>query len=240
MTAKIQNLKWIVLATCFLATACLVGPQETKKGYVAQTADGIYKELNGIDKNLHREIRQTAGRRPVTASLEDLKTKYDLSRKNHSCPIYFGQATAQSRFSGSGRFSRMALADLAAKLTAGELTPDDFPIEFFWIDGKRVTLNNRSLTALYKAGKRPTKVIDRTENSSAQSREELASALRRLEGMASKPSTEMLVRTAGLGPDGQPKEPSDWDAPIGEIVRMPEDLLLEARTCAAQADRVIK
>jgi hypothetical protein len=49
--------------------------------------------------------------------------------------------------------------------------------------------------------------------------------------MAGKPSTEMLVRTAGLGADGQPKEPSDWDAPIGEIVSMPDDLLIEARTC---------
>jgi hypothetical protein len=125
----------------------------------------------------------------------------------------------------------MALADLAAKLKAGDLTPDDFPIQFIWIDGKRVTLNNRSLTALYKAGKRPTKLIDRTETPSAQSHEELASALRRLEGMAGKPSTEMLVRTAGLGADGQPKEPSDWDAPIGEIVSMPDDLLREARTC---------
>jgi hypothetical protein len=231
MTGRIQNLKWLVLATFFLATASCVGPQETEKNYVDQTADGIYKMLNGIDKNLHREIRQTAGRKPATASLDDLKTKYDLSRKNHQCPIYFGQPNAQSRFSGSGRFSRMALADLTAKLKAGDLTPDDFPIQFIWIDGKRVTLNNRSLTALYKAGKRPTKLIDRTETPSAQSREELTSALRRLEGMAGKPSTEMLVRTAGLGPDGQPKEPSDWDAPIGEIVSMPDDLLMEARTC---------
>jgi hypothetical protein len=231
MTGKIQNLKWIVLATFFLATASCIGPQETEKRYVDQSANAIYKELNGIDKNLHREIRQTAGRTRATGSLDDLKTKYDLSRKNHQCPIYFGQANAQSRFSGSGRFSRMGLADLAGKLKTGELSADDFPIQFIWIDGKRVTLNNRSLTALYKAGKRPTKLIDRTETPSAQSHEELASALRRLEGMAGKPSTEMLVRTAGLGPDGQPKEPSDWDAPIGEIVSMPVDLLMEARTC---------
>jgi hypothetical protein len=221
---------WL-LATFFLATASSAKPQEIEKSRVDQSADAIYKELNGIDKNLHREIRQTAGRKPATASLDDLKTKYDLSRKNHKCPVYFGQANAQSRFSGSGRFSRMALAELAAKLKAGDLTPDDFPIQFVWIDGKRVTINNRSLTALYKAGKRPTRLIDRTETPSAQSHEELASALRRLEGMAGKPSTEMLVRIAGLGPDGQPKEPSDWDAPIGEIVSMPDDLLMEARTC---------
>jgi hypothetical protein len=236
MIGRIQNLKWLVLATFFLAASC-AATQETQKNYVDQSADGIYKELNGIDKNLHREIRQTAGRKPVTTSLDDLKVKYDLSRKNHQCPIYFGQANAQSRFSGSGLFSRMALADMAAKLKAGELTADDLPIQFIWIDGKRVTLNNRSLTALYKAGKRPTKLIDRTESLHAQSHEELAGALRRLEGMAGKPSTEMLVRTAGLGADGQPKEPSDWDAPIGEIVSMPDDLLMEARTCEQKNQR---
>jgi hypothetical protein len=211
--------------------------QETEKTHFHQSADAIYRELNGIDKNLHREIRKTAGRKRATASLDDLKIKYDLSRKNHQCPVYFGQATAQSRFSGSGKFSRVPLADLAAKLKAGDLTPDDVPIEFVWIDGKRVTLNNRSLTALYKASKRPTKLIDRTETHSSQSPEELASALLRLEGMAGKPSTEMLVRTAGLGPDGQPKEASDWDAPIGEIVSMPEALLMEARTCEKEAER---
>jgi hypothetical protein len=217
---------WL-LATLLLGPVYVVEAQETKKSHVDQTADAIYKELNGIDKSLHREIRQTSGRKPATTSLDDLKIKYDLSRKNHKCPIYFGQANAQSRFSGSGRFSRAPLPDLAEKLKAGVLTPDDFPIQFIWIDGKRVTINNRSLTALYKAGKRPTKLIDRTD----KSREELASALRRLEGMAGKPSTEILVRTAGLGADGQPKEASDWDAPIGEIVSMPDAVLMEARTC---------
>jgi hypothetical protein len=227
---------WL-LATFLLAIASPGEAQETEKSQVDQTADAIYKELTGIDKNLHRHVRQTAGRKRATASLDDLKTKYDLSRKNHSCPIYFGQATAQSRFSGSGKFSRIAFVDLAAKLKAGDLTPDDVPIEFFWIDGKRVTLNNRSLTALYKAGKRPTKVINVLEDPSAQSPAALANTLRRLEGMAGKPSTEMLVRTAGLGPDGQPREASDWDAPIGEIVSMPEDLLIEARTCEKEAER---
>jgi hypothetical protein len=221
---------WL-LATFLLAIAFPGAAEETKTSQVHQTADAIYKELNGIDKNLHRQIRQTAGRKRATASLDDLKITYDLSRKNHQCPIYFGQATAQSRFSGSGKFSRIPLADLAAKLKAGDLTPDDVPIEFIWIDGKRVTLNNRSLTALYKAGKGPTKLINVSADPSAQSPAALANTLRRLEGMAGKPSTEMLVRTAGLGPDGQPKETSDWDAPIGEVVSMPEDLLMEARTC---------
>jgi hypothetical protein len=214
-----------------LAIASPADAQPTEKSQVHHSADAIYKELNGIEKSLHRQIRQTAGSQRTMASLDDLKNKYDLSPKNHQCPVYFGQATAQSRFSGSGKFSRIPIADIAAKLKAGNLTPDDLPIEFIWIDGKRVTLNNRSLTALYKAGKGPTKLIDVSKNPSVQSRDALADALRRLEGMAGKPSTEILVRRPGLGSDGQFREASDWDAPIGEIVSMPGDLLMEARTC---------
>jgi hypothetical protein len=41
----------------------------------------------------------------------------------------------------------------------------------------------------------------------------------------------MLVRTRGLGRDGRLKEATDWDAPIGEIVSMPDDLLQLARSC---------
>jgi len=226
---------WL-LAIFLLAIPFRGDTQETEKTEIHQSADVIYKELNGIDRSHHRQIRKTAGRQPSTASLDDLKNKYDLAPKNHQCPIYFGQANAQSRFSGSGKFSKMPLADLAAKLKAGEVTPDDVPIEFIWIDGKRVTLNNRSLTALYKAGKRPTRLIDVSKESSVQANA-LADALRRLEGMAGKPSTEMLVRTPGLGSDGRFREASDWDAPIGEIVSMPGDLLIEARTCDRQVGR---
>jgi hypothetical protein len=220
----------------FLLTVAFPGDAQIEKNQIHESADAIYKELNGIDKNLHRRIRQTAGRQRITASLDDLKNKYDLSPRNHQCPIHFGQANAQSRFSGSGKFSKMLLADLAAMLKAGQVTPDDVPIEFIWIDGKRVSVNNRSLTALYKAGKRPTRLIDVSNNPSVQS-DALADTLRRLEGMGGKPSTEMLVRTPGLGADGQFRDASDWDAPIGEIVSMPGDLLMDARICDRHVGR---
>jgi hypothetical protein len=225
------------LAIFLLAIAYAGDAQETERTQVHESADAIYKEVNSIDKSLHRQIRETSGRQRVTASVDDLKKKYDLSPRNHQCPIFFGQANAQSRFSGSGKFSKMPLADLAANLETGEVTPDDVPIEFIWIDGKRVTVNNRSLTALYKAGKRPTKLIDVSNNPGVHSPDELADTLRRLEGMAGKPSTEMLVRTPGLGSDRQFRDASDWGAPIGEIVSMPDDLLIEARACDRQVGR---
>jgi hypothetical protein len=55
--------------------------------------------------------------------------------------------------------------------------------------------------------------------------------LRRLEVMGGKPSTEMLVRTGGISFDGRLTEASDWNVPMGEIVSMPDDLLIEASTC---------
>src|SRR5918994_6359228 len=59
------------------------------------TSDLVYTQLNGIDRYLHREIRQTDGSRPVTTPLEPLLLKYDRSPRNDDCPVYFGQASVQ-------------------------------------------------------------------------------------------------------------------------------------------------
>lgn len=205
--------------------------QVAQKTHVDDSLDQIYLELNGIDKNLHREIRETLGSKHVTISVDQLKTKYDLSPRNYNCPVYFGQPSVQPHFSEVGLFHGASLGDLTAKLKSGELKPDDIPIQFIWVDGKKVTVNNRSLTVLYKARMRPTKSIDRTNSLPFQGRESLEEVLQRLESMAGKPSTEMLVRTQGIGRDGRAKEASDWDAPVGEIVTMPNDLLQLARSC---------
>jgi hypothetical protein len=222
---------------CFLVLLLTVGAvsnahgQVAQKSYVNDSHDQIYRELNGIDKNLHREIRETIGSTRVTTSVDRLKIKYDLSPRNYDCPVYFGQPSVQSHFSEMGLFRGRSLEDMVEKLKTGVLKPDAIPIQFIWVDGKKVTVNNRSLTVLYKAGMRPTKLIDRTNNLPLQGRESLEEVLQRLETMGGKPSTEMLVRRRGLGRDGQPKEASDWDAPIAEIVHMPDDLLKLARSC---------
>lgn len=195
------------------------------------TPDAIYRELTGIDKNQHREIRRSEGSKRVLKSVDELQAKYDMTPKSHDCPVYFGQANIQTQFSGSGKFRKASLDDVAAMLKTGKIHPDDVPVQFLWVNGKRVTVNNRSLTALYKAGMRPTKMIDITGKLPAQGSESLEAVLRRLEAMAGKPSTEMLVRAAGVGSDGQPRQATDWDAPIGDIVSMPEDVLKHARSC---------
>jgi hypothetical protein len=225
------------IGICFFALLLTVGAVTLAHGKVAQKShvddsqDQIYRELNGIDKNRHREIRETHGSMHVTISVDQLKTKYDLSPRNYNCPVYFGQPSVQPHFSAIGLFHGASLEEVAGKLKSGELKPDDIPIQFIWVDGKKVTVNNRSLTVLYKAGMRPTKSIDRTNILPLQGRESLEELLQRLESMAGKPSTEMLVRTQGIGHDGRAKQASDWDAPIGEIVTMPKDLLRLARSC---------
>jgi hypothetical protein len=200
------------------------------------TSDVIYKELHGIDRDLHRAIRRTEGKRRSGVTLEQVKAKHDLSPREDSCPVFFGQPSINAKFSAVGTFYRLALDDVVAELKSGRLKADDVPLRFIWVDGKRVTLNNRSLTVLYKAGMRPTNLIDRTGNLPAHGTDSVEEVLQRLDAMGGKPSTEMLVRTPGVGADGQLKEASDWDAPLGEIVVMPDDLLMEARTCTQKAN----
>jgi hypothetical protein len=220
-----------LLALLVFWSGCSIHAQSPGLESWDPTSDLVYTQLNGIDRYLHREIRQTDGSRPVTTPLEPLLLKYDRSPRNDDCPVYFGQASVQFKFGEDGRFPSTPLKEIAAKLRAGEIKADEIAVQFMWINGKRVTINNRSLTVLYMAGMRPTKLIDRTENPAARSPGTLLEVLRRLEGMAGKPSTEMLVRTRGLGRDGRLKEATDWDAPIGEIVSMPDDLLQLARSC---------
>ena len=217
------------------AGAALAQPAPEKE--FTGTPAAIYEELIGLDQARHREIRQNVGSKRVTTSLDELKKRYDLSPRSHDCPVYFGQASVQMQFSGSGIFRNASLFEIAAKLKAGEIKPDDVPIQFVWVDGRRVTVNNRSLTALYMAGMRPTKLTDQTGKLPLQGSESLEEDLRRLEAMAGKPSTEMLVRVAGVGSDGRPREAIDWDAPVGAIVSMPDELLGHARICTGPAGK---
>jgi hypothetical protein len=220
----------LALCALLLVLSFSAQAQEAQQRHADPSPAAIYKELNGIDRSLHREIRQTAGIKPVTTPLEQLLAKYDLSPRKHACPVYFGQPNVQPTFGDTGIFPNVGVDEIFAKLKAGYLSQGDIPIQFIWVNGNRVTVNNRSLTALYKAGMRPSRLVDRTDvpdsNSDARKR-----VLARLESMAGKPSTEMLVRASGLGRDGRFKEASGWDAPIGEIVSMPGDVLMEARTC---------
>ncbi len=75
--------------------------------------------------------------------------------------VKFGQASVKSTFA-HGPFAGQTIGTVAKGLRSGKLSPDQLPIEFIVRNGERVALNNRSLTALRRAGMQPTKLIDRT------------------------------------------------------------------------------
>lgn len=52
----------------------------------------------------------------------------------------------------SGEFAGSTIGEVALGLRAGSILPSQVPIQFIAIEGQIVTLNNRSLTALRRAG----------------------------------------------------------------------------------------
>lgn len=228
---------WLLVVSALLACAPAIDRARVYRGAVEPQDEALYAELNGIDRKLHREIRRIEGAKRHETPLAQLRAKYDLTPGRGSCPVYFGQASIQPEFSRSGFFKGASLDEVVARVRARELSPDEIPIQFIWVDGKRVAINNRSLAVLYKAGLAPTRLIDQTGRLPERGPDTLESVLRRLEGLGGKPSTEIGIRTRGIGLDGRLKEAAEWDAPIGEYVSMPGELLLAARACREEGKR---
>jgi hypothetical protein len=103
--------------------------------------------------------------------------------------------------------------EVAARLRSGELSPDDLPVQYIWVNGDKMVVNNRSLTALSKAGLQPTRTIDMTGRLPATGDDSLVNVLGRLETMeGNTPSCTMCVRESH----------DDWGSPSREVVRLPE------------------
>jgi len=92
----------------------------------------------------------------IVNPLKKIKTVGKLSGK-----IKFGQGNVKSTFA-HGEFKGKSIGEVAQGLRSGKISPDQLPIETVVRNGEKVTLNNRSLTALKRAGLEPTKVTDRT------------------------------------------------------------------------------
>lgn len=175
MTRRSKKFIWRILCLT-VAVSIFVGAgiaQPAANNDSERAARAIYKELVGLDRTRHREVRQTEGAERVSKTLDQLKSKYDLTPRRHDCPLFFGQASVQSQFSSSGIFQKASISDVAAMLKAGKISPAIVPVGFVWVVGKRVSVNNRSLTALYKAGLRPTKLLDRSRDLPHQGSESL-------------------------------------------------------------------
>ena len=105
--------------------------------------------------------------------------------------MLFGQGSVKISFA-HGPFKGRTIGDVANGLRSGDISPDDLPVEFIVRNGEKVALNNRSLTALRRAGLQPTKLIDRTGSKTHVSL--LNSHLR-----GGQPSEVIRIRDAGSG-----------------------------------------
>ncbi|HEU4878155.1 MAG TPA: RHS repeat-associated core domain-containing protein, partial [Gemmatimonadaceae bacterium] len=83
-------------------------------------------------------------------------------------PFLFGQANVRSVFAG-GPYAGRTIGEIAAALRSGAISADTLPIEFVVRNGRAITLNNRSLLALRRAGLRPTVTRNLTGNPEAES-----------------------------------------------------------------------
>jgi Flp pilus assembly pilin Flp len=160
------------------------------------------------------DVARAAGASDDAARLAALLEKYDTTPGiDMGQPIKFGQANVSPRFSSGGLFKGADVDEVAARLRSGELSPDDLPVQYIWVNGDKMVVNNRSLTALSKAGLQPTRTIDMTGRLPATGDDSLVNVLGRLETMeGNKPACTMCVRESH----------DDWGSPNREVVRLPE------------------
>jgi hypothetical protein len=85
-----------------------------------------------------------------------------LNSLNHG-KIFFGQKSVSSIFS-HGILEGKSIGEVAIALKQKTISPNLLPIDIIQRNGQIITLNNRSLLALKRAGLSPTIINDRTGN----------------------------------------------------------------------------
>lgn len=76
--------------------------------------------------------------------------------------ILFGQKSVSPYFSETGIFKSKPVSEIVQGLRDGTISPKSVPIEIIVRNGQKITLNNRSLLALKRAGIKPNIIINRT------------------------------------------------------------------------------
>ena len=102
----------------------------------------------------------------------------------------FTTAEAGSTF----RYAGQSIADVAAGLRSGAISASEIPVGVVNINGQLVAVNNRSLTALMRAGLKPTTIIDLSSDAAT-----VQKVLGRLTEMGGAPSMTIRIRGAGPG-----------------------------------------
>ncbi|EQA38401.1 hypothetical protein LEP1GSC047_2113 [Leptospira inadai serovar Lyme str. 10] len=135
--------------------------------------------------------------------------QYDLSKGiDTGQPVKFGQKGVSPDFSKAGKHEGASIDEVAARLKSGDINPRNFKVEYIWVNGEKVAVNNRSLTAATKA-----EVLDKIKYEDVTGilpetgPDSLSSVLKRLNEMNGKPSRTIPIRQTG-----------DWNSPAKEIV----------------------
>lgn len=95
--------------------------------------------------------------RTQTVAFNSLNVPNPASRE-----ILFAQKSVSPCFSELGNFRSMPISEVAKGLRNGVISPNQLPIEIIMREGQCISLNNRSLLALRRAGMEPTILIDQT------------------------------------------------------------------------------
>jgi RHS repeat-associated protein len=91
-----------------------------------------------------------------------LPENYAIGLNQPSEPILFGQKSVSAFFSELGNFKSKPISEVVQGLRNGVISTESLPIEVIVRHGQKITLNNRSLLALRRAGVNPQVIIDRT------------------------------------------------------------------------------
>lgn len=97
----------------------------------------------------------------VAPKKAEAATEVSESAPNRTPRVLFGQPSVKSTFA-HGPFKGKSINEVAQGLRNGTISPDQLPLDVLVRNGQTVTLNNRSLTALRRAGVEPTVINDRT------------------------------------------------------------------------------
>jgi hypothetical protein len=151
---------------------------------------------------------------PTRTTLKVGEHTYDLTPGvDMGQPIKFGQRAISPKFSKRGLFKGASVEEVAAMLKNGTLSPDDIPVQYIWVNGEKMVVNNRSLTALSLAGKEPTRAIDMTGNLPEKGPDSLSSVVGRLEEMeGNRPASTIGIR----------ERQADHESPVVKTVPLPE------------------
>jgi hypothetical protein len=145
---------------------------------------------------------------------------YDLTPGDKSKPVRFGQIGVSPEFGTKSRFSKEIAPGvrkgddinvIVEKLGKEKMNPKGVPVDYIWVNGEKVVVNNRSATALSKAKIPQEKwaTVDKTGKLPPDGPDSLKSVLERLDQMGGKPADSMPVRLT-----------DDRSGPIRETVKI--------------------